>query len=281
MSGSVVLVVLFGAFLHASWNAIVKSGGDRFLNAASVVGAAGLIAVICLPFLQQPAPASWPYLPVSMVLQTIYMCLVVAAYDAGDMSEAYPIMRGTPPLLVAVISGPLIGEILPVQRWLGIALICGGVLALALEARHRNGGGNSRSTALALLNALFIACYTLVDGIGVRKSGSPAAYTMWVFVLNAVPLVGWALYRHRDRLLPHLKSRGHLIIIGGVGTLGSYGLALWAMTVAPIAVVAALRETAILFGILISALVLKERIGWTRGLAAALIVAGAIVIRLF
>ncbi|GGA92523.1 membrane protein [Brucella endophytica] len=280
MSGTVVLLVLFGAFLNASWNAVVKSSGDKFLNAVIVVGAAGLIAALALPFLAAPDRASWPFLAMSMVLQVIYLCLVAAAYESGDMSQAYPIMRGTPPLLVALVSGPLIGEVLPAARWVGIAFISGGVLALAFEARRRAAHGNGRTTAIALVNAMFIAGYTLVDGIGVRKSGAPVAYTMWVFVLNAAPLVLWTLLRHRERIWPHLQGRWSLAFIGGVGTLGSYGLALWAMTLAPIAVVSALRETSILFAILLSALFLKERIGWQRILAALLIVIGVVIIRL-
>ncbi|PYE87224.1 DMT family transporter [Phyllobacterium leguminum] len=280
MSGTVVLIVLFGAFLHASWNAVVKSSGDKFLNAVIVVGAAGLIAAVALPFLPAPDRSSWSYLATSMVLQVIYLCLVAAAYKSGDMSQAYPIMRGTPPLLVALVSGPLIGEVLPFARWVGIGFISGGVLALAFEARRRAAIGSGRTTMLALVNAMFIAAYTLVDGIGVRKSGAPAAYTMWVFVLNALPLVIWTLAMHRDRILPHLRGRLHLAFIGGVGTLGSYGLALWAMTMAPIAVVSALRETSILFAIVISAIFLKERIGFQRIVAAVLIVIGVVIIRL-
>lgn len=280
MSGTVVLIVLLAAFLHASWNAVVKSNGDKFLNAVIVVGAAGLIAALVLPFLPAPDRSSWPFLATSMVLQVLYICLVAAAYEGGDMSQAYPIMRGTPPLLVALVSGPLIGEVLPFARWVGIAFISGGVLALAFEARRRAANGNGRTTAIALVNAVFIAAYTLVDGIGVRKSGAPASYTMWVFLLNAIPLVLWTFAMHRERIWPHLRSRLHLAVIGGVGTLGSYGLALWAMTMAPVAVVAALRETSILFAILISAFFLKERIGWQRAVAALLIVAGVAIIRL-
>ncbi|PRD45929.1 EamA family transporter [Phyllobacterium phragmitis] len=280
MSGTVVLIVLLAAFLNASWNAVVKSNGDKFLNAVIVVGAAGLIALLFLPFLPAPDRSSWPFLATSMVLQIIYLCLVAAAYESGDMSQAYPIMRGTPPLLVALASGPLIGEVLPLPRWIGIAFICCGVLALAFEARRRAGIGNGRTTMLALVNAVFIASYTLVDGIGVRKSGAPAAYTMWVFLLNALPLVLWTFAMHGQRIWPHLRSRLHLAFIGGVGTLGSYGLTLWAMTMAPIAVVAALRETSILFAIVISAIVLKERIGLQRVVAAALIVIGTMIIRL-
>ena len=280
MSGGVLLIVLFGAFLHASWNAIVKGSGDKFFSAASVTSAAGLIALFTLPFLPLPNPASWGYILASTVTQIFYMSLVAAAYKSGDMSEAYPIMRGTPPLIVALVSGPLVGEIMGWQSWLGIALICSGVLAMALDARRRNHGTSSRTALLALANAGFIASYTIIDGLGVRVSGEPLSYTLWLFLINAMPLTGWALYREPDRFIQYLRNHWRPAMIGGVGTLGSYGLALWAMTMAPIAVVAALRETAILFGVLISALVLKEKVGLPRFVAAGFIVLGAIALRL-
>ncbi len=234
MSGGVLLIVLFGAFLHASWNAIVKGSGDKFFGAASVTGAAGLIALFLVPFLPLPTAASWIYMLLSTITQTFYMSLVAAAYKSGDMSEAYPIMRGTPPLLVALVSGPLVGEIMGWQSWLGIVLICSGVLAMALDARRRNRGASSRTVLLALANAGFIASYTLIDGLGVRVSGEPLSYTLWLFLLNAVPLAGWALYREPSRFINYIRNRWRPALIGGVGTLGSYGLALWAMTMAPI-----------------------------------------------
>ncbi|MDQ0998715.1 drug/metabolite transporter (DMT)-like permease [Phyllobacterium ifriqiyense] len=279
MSGTVVLVVLFAALMHASWNAVVKSEGDKFLNTVVVVTSAGLIAAVCLPFLPAPAPESWPFLAASGVAQVIYLALVAAAYRSGDMSHAYPIMRGTAPLIVALASGPLVGEVLSLQKWIGIALICAGVLALALESRRRV-GANRATTILALVNAVVIASYTLIDGLGVRHSGAPAAYTMWVFVLNAVPLLVWTLIMRRGELWPHFVKRTRLATIGGVGTLGSYGLALWAMTMAPVAAVAALRETSILFAVAISAFILKERIGSKRLAAVAFIAAGAAVMRI-
>lgn len=280
MSGSVLLIVLCGAFLHASWNAIVKGSGDKFFAAAGVNLAAGAISLLALPFLSLPNPASWLYIGLSTITQIFYMSLVVATYKAGDMSEAYPIMRGTPPLLVALVSAPLMGEVMGWRSWLGIVLICSGVLAVALDARRRNRGASSRTAALALANAGFIAGYTIIDGLGVRVSGDPLSYTLWLFLINAVPLPFWALYREPDRFINYLRNRWRPTLIGGFGTIGSYSMALWAMTMAPIAVVAALRETAILFGVLISAFVLKERVGPARFVAAVLIVLGAAALRL-
>lgn len=281
MSGSVLLIVLCGAFLHASWNAIVKGSNDKFYAGASVNLAAGILAMFALPFLPFPNAESWPYIIISTLVQIFYMSLVAAAYKAGDMSEAYPIMRGTPPLLVALASGPLVGEVMGWHSWLGIILICSGILAMAVDARRRRAKGTSSRTAvLALTNAGFIASYTIIDGLGVRVSGDAVSYSLWLFLINAVPLASWAFYRQPKRFANFLQTNWKAATIGGLGTIGSYTLALWAMTMAPIAVVAALRETAILFGVLISALILHEKVSPGRYAAAILIVFGAIALRL-
>lgn len=281
MSGFVVLVVLFGALLHASWNVIVKSGSDKYLNAVMVCGAAGVIALLIIPFVPLPSSASWPYLVVSTTFQVFYLFLVAAAYSNGDMSLAYPLMRGTPPLLVALAAGPLIGEVLGGMQWLAICLICGGVLTMALDRLSGKLGQNtSRTIFIALVNALFIAGYTLVDGLGVRVSGNAVSYTLWAFLFNAIPVVLWGTWRYRGKLLSQVRSHGHLALVGGAGTLGSYGLALWAMTMAPVAMVAALRETSILFGMVLSLLFLREYISRKRLAGALLIVGGTVLMRL-
>lgn len=279
MSTTVVLIVLLSALVHASWNALLKHGDDKLLNTVMVAGACGLIGVILLPFLPTPAAESWPYLAASAVLQIAYFLLLAAAYRTGDIGQAYPLMRGTAPLLVALASGPLIGEALPAGRWLGVALICGGVMSLAFERtglllRQRAGIG------FALANAVVICGYTLVDGIGVRASGSPAAYTLWIFVLASTPMLIWAASRRRAEFKALLRQRYRIGLIGGLGTAGSYGLALWAMTLAPVASVAALRETSILFVLVISVVVLKERMTARRLISAVVIAAGAVVIRM-
>lgn len=280
MPGYVVLIVLLGALLHASWNAVVKSSGDKFLNVVMVIAVAGLAAAAALPFFPQPASASWPYLLVSSVLQVVYIVLVSKAYRHGDMSLAYPLMRGTAPLLVALASGPLIGEALPALRWIGILLVSAGVLAMALESRQR-GGGAGRTAATALLNACFIAAYTVTDGIGVRLSGASVAYTLWIFVGHALPLLIWALARQPLQFGAHLRRRFGTALFGAFATLASYGSALWAMSLnVPIASVSALRETSIIFAAGLSVLLFKERLGKWRWAGIALICGGVAVIRI-
>ncbi|PHV14307.1 EamA family transporter [Janthinobacterium sp. BJB1] len=284
MSGLVVAVVLFAALLHASWNAIVKSGKDTFLTTVLVSVGAALISLAILPFVNTPAPASWPWLAASAVAQLAYYSLLAAAYKAGDMSHAYPLMRGSAPLLVALASWPLIGERLAPLQMGAIACISAGILGLYVAARAPATPGiaknTGRATAFALGNAGVIASYTLIDGIGVRLSGAPAAYTMWIFVLNGAGLLLWTMLRRRAGLLAYAHTQWRLAALGGFGTLASYGLALWAMTQAPVAAIAALRETSILFAIAIAALFLREKISPRRYVAIALIAAGAILMRM-
>lgn len=279
MSIGVVLLVLFAALLHASWNALVKSSPDKFLDIVLVTSGSAVFCVAALPFLALPMPASWPYVAASVVIHIVYFALIGAAYRCGDMSHAYPLMRGVPPLLVALLSGPLIGEQLSAGEWGGILLICGGILGLLLVGK-RSGGMSRASTGFALVNAVAIAGYTLVDGTGVRLSAHPVAYTMWIFLLTAPPILAWALLRRRAGVGAHVRARWHLALIGGAFTLGAYILVLRAMTQAPIAMVAALRETAIVFATGLSVVVLKERFGWGRPAAAAIILLGVIAIKL-
>jgi drug/metabolite transporter (DMT)-like permease len=279
MPGLVVGAVLFAALMHASWNAMVKSRGDTFLATVLVVSGGGLVGALALPFLAAPAPASWPFIAASSVAQVIYYALLVETYRAGDMSHAYPLMRGTAPLLVAVVNGMLTGEHLGTAQWLAVALICGGILGLYATARGRSPAAR-RTTMFALLTACVIASYTMIDGAGVRRSGAPAAYTVWIFLLSGLGALAWAGIKRGRDLWRFAGRNRSLVLFGGVTTLGSYGIALWAMTLAPVAAIAALRETSILFATAIAALVLREPVGPARLSAVALVACGAIAMRL-
>lgn len=276
MTATTFNLVLAAALIHATWNAIVKGSGDKLLTTVLILLAAAVLSGIALPFLPPPAVASWPYLAISTLLQTGYFLLVATSYRAADMSQVYPVMRGTAPLIVTAFSVAVLGEALAPQAWAGIALICAGILGLAAAAPRRGG----RGIPLALATAVVIASYTLVDGTGARLSGAPAAYTLWLNLLTGIPFLIWLALRRPAGFAGYLRRNWAFGLIGGAGTLLSYGLVLWAMTRAPIAAIAALRETSILFAVAISALVLKERVGPARILAALFILAGAIAIRL-
>ncbi|WP_145206832.1 EamA family transporter [Sphingobium sp. B2] len=277
MSFVVFGIILFAALLHASWNAIVKGAGDKLLTTVLVTASASVIAVVALPFLPVPARASWPFIAASVVFQVIYFVLVARTYRIADMSLTYPLMRGTAPLIVAVASAVAIGEHLSARAWIGVGIICAGILSMAVSGRHGDGG---KGTPLALMSAITIACYTLIDGIGVRRSSAPASYTLWIFLLTGLSLAAWAIATQRASLGVYVRRNWPYGLVGGFGTLASYGLALWAMTVAPVAVVAALRETSILFGTAISAVLLHERVGPARIIAVCIIAAGAATLRL-
>jgi drug/metabolite transporter (DMT)-like permease len=280
MPGSIVFIVLCGALLHASWNAVVKSAGDKFLNAVVVMSISMVMSAAVLPFLVQPNPDSWPFLALSAVLQAVYVALIAKAYGGGDMSVAYPLMRGAAPLLVSLASLPLIGEALPPLRWLGVALVSAGVLVMAFDSLRVTRAGGS-TVATALINACFIAAYTVTDGIGVRKSGAPIAYTLWIFVLHALPLLIWALFTARQKLAVQFRTRWRAGTFGGLATVASYGSALWAMSQnVPVAAVAALRETSILFAAAISFFLFKEALGRFRILGILVILGGVALIRI-
>lgn len=268
-------IVLLAAALHATWNAIVKGGKDKLLTTVLIMLGSALVSVVALPVMALPDRASWPYLAASTVLQVVYFVMVASTYRIADMSLAYPLMRGTAPVMVTLASVPVLGEALPATGLGGIGLICLGILAMALGAR-----GDRRGMAMALATACVIASYTMIDGVGARLSGDAVSYTLWLNLFSGLPFGLWLLARRPAGFRAYLRGNWHLGLIGGFGTLASYGLALWAMTQAPIALVAALRETSILFATLISALVLKERVTPRRALAAVLILAGAVAIRL-
>lgn len=278
MSGPVMTAVLCAALMHAGWNALVKAKGDAFLTTVLVTAGAGLLCLLALPFLHQPLPASWPFIAASSLTQVLYYALLMETYREGDISHAYPLMRGCAPLIVAVLGLAFMGERLAPGQWLAIGLICGGVLAMVLGAPGGHAGAR-RTTVLALCTSCVIAAYTLVDGTGVRRSGAPAAYTMWIFVFTALGVALLGLRRRRE-LLPFARRHPGLLLGGGAMSVGSYGVALWAMTQAPVAAVAALRETSILFATAIALVFLRERLVPARLAAAALIACGAAAMRL-
>jgi drug/metabolite transporter (DMT)-like permease len=272
----VFAAVLLAAFLHAAWNALVKSAADKFLTTIMVASSAALLAAIALPFLTSPASESWPYIAASALIHVAYFVLVALAYHHADMSQTYPLMRGVAPFLVALVGTLALGEALSPSAWIGISLISLGVLSMVGLRRD----GDGKGVAIALFNAAIIASYTLVDGHGVRLSASPVSYTLWVFMLTGIPLAAWTMVMHGRTAFLRAGLDWRLGLIGGFATLAAYSLVLWAMISAPVAVVAALRETSILFGVAISALVLKEHIGVPRLAAACIIALGAIALRL-
>lgn len=273
-------VVLLGAVLHAAWNTLVRRAADKLLDTVLIVGGAGMLTAVLLPVLPLPATESWPYLAASVVIHVIYFALVALAYHGAELSFAYPVMRGSAPVLSAVAVALLLNETPTPGGWLGILLVSGGVLLLATDA-WRSGKLRKGPTLLALANAGVIAVYTLVDGQGARLSGNAFSYTGWMFLLTAVLLFGLALVLKGRRMIDHAWQGWQRGLLGGASTLASYGLALWAMTQAPIALVAALRETSVIFAAIMAALFLAEPVTRLRVVSIITVAAGAVAIKIF
>lgn len=278
MALDVMLAVLFAALLHAAWNALVKASNDKVSDSMRVVVGAAALAGLALPFLPAPAPASWLPIAASTLLHVLYFLLVAAAYRSGDMSIAYPAMRGAPPLLIAGAAAPLLSETLTMAGWAAVTLLVAGIALLTGDG-VRARSVSRRGGALIAANVAVIVIYTLVDGYGARVSGSAASYVSWMFFFTGTLMLAWMLLAPGAGAKPLFTGRWLLLMAGSACTLGAYGIVLWAMTRAPIALVAALRETSILFGALLAATVLHEPFSRRRWSAVAMIAGGAIAIR--
>jgi drug/metabolite transporter (DMT)-like permease len=282
----VTFAVLGAALLHASWNAMIKSGRDPLLDTALLTCAGSLlgIAIALVAAVPPPPAAAWPYIAASTVVHIGYYATLAAAYRAGDLSHGYPIMRGTAPLLTAIGTWLALGESLSAGATLGVLLICGGVLSLARVKAAAGSGAGRKATRIAtfwaLLNALIIALYTLADGAGVRVSGDALGYVVWLFVVHGLPFSLGVLAVKRGTFLRHAARNWHRGFAGALLSGLSYGIALWAMTRAPVAVVAALRETSVIFAALIGAWLLKEGRLRERLGGAAAVLAGLIALKL-
>jgi len=274
----VTLAVLGAGFLHALWNAMLKqSGGEPLLDTALIVAGGSIVALALLPLVGTPDRAAWPFMVVSAVIHFGYYVTLAGAYRRGDLSFAYPLMRGVAPLIVTVLGIVFLGEHPTATTLAGIALISLGILVIAWYAGGRH---TAVAAGWALANALIIALYTLVDGAGTRASGNAAGYVCWLMFLEGLPYLAW-IYATRGRVAhDYLVARWRRGIAGGAASLAAYGIALWAMTQAPVAVVAALREVSVLFAAAIGAWVLKEGFGWKRMAGAVTVVAGVAALRL-
>lgn len=282
LSWPVVAAVLFGALLHASWNALVKSSQDKALDTAIIHLVGSLVALPLLLLTGWPPAAAWPFILTSIVIHIGYYIALAGAYKHGDLGLTYPLMRGTAPLLVALSASLTLGETLSPLAWAGVAGVCGGVLALGLS---RHAMESPKAVGFALANAVIIALYTVVDALGVRaayaNSGNAFQYVVALFVLDGWPFAFIVFARRGPGIVwPYARRRWPVGIGASAASLGSYGIALWAMTRAPVATVAALRETSVLFATLLGTWFLKERFTARRAIGTAIIVAGVMALRM-
>jgi drug/metabolite transporter (DMT)-like permease len=275
----VFAAVLCAACMHASWNAVIKVKGDRLSAMLMMTVASSAICLVLMPFFSLPAAASLPWLIASAMVHTVYKLSLTQAYEHGDLSQVYPLARGAAPLIVAVVSVFVLKETMTPTKVFAVLAIGGGVCLMAL-ARGTVSRIPPKAFMFAVLAAGSTASYTLLDGIGARLSGSVAGFIILLSILDGISTSGYVLARRGPSAFAGLPPLWRSGLCAAIMSLGSYWIALWAFTKAPIALVAALRETSVLFAIVIGVVLLKEKAGPARILAALLITSGVVLMRL-
>lgn len=280
MDAHVFLAVLAAALCHAGWNAGLKIRLPPAVAITLISVAAGLIALPLLAVFGVPRWDCWPFMAGSLLLHLAYYTALAEAYRTGDLGQVYPIARGSAPLLTALGSAALWSELLTIGQWLGVVLLAGGVILLAFRGGRLMATVDKRAIGFALLTAITIASYTLVDGQGARASGNAHAYTVLLFVLDGLMMAIFGLAFHRRAIVNGLSGNLALICGGALLSLASYWITIWAMSVSSIALVAAVRESSVLFAAAIGLVFLKEPLVPARIVAAVLVTLGLLCIRL-
>ncbi len=281
----IVGLLLAAALMHASWNAILKSDQSDRLATFGVIMTTGTVMGLCaVPFLPAMEPAAWKYLIASVLIHVAYYTFLLKAYSYGDLSHTYPIARGLGPLLVALVSGQFIGEHLRAQDMAGVLLLSIGLIALAMPLKAvvpRPGARHGLATLFAVLTGITIAAYIIADGLGVRAAGPDMAhrlsYIAWLCVIEGPWLLVLAIVLRPKTVWAHLRRTWWRGVTGGVIANTGYGIAIYALVLGPMAHIAALRETSVLFGALMGTLLLGEPFGVRRVAAAFVIVIGLVL----
>ncbi|ORT58538.1 EamA family transporter [Streptomyces sp. CB03238] len=275
MTPLVAAAVLIAAVTHAGWNAIAHHIKDQLLSFTLISGGGALIGAVAACFVPLPAAAAWPYLILSAALHVGYMALLMRSFTLGDFGQMYPIARGTAPLGVTILAAVFVDELPDGLQLTGVAVACAGLVGLALWGIRGTGSRPHWPAVLAALaTGLAIAGYTVVDGVGVRASGTPLGYIAWLMLVQGLAIPAYTLHRRRTALAAQLRPHAARGLLGAALSISAYALVLWAQTRAPLAPVAALRESSIIVGAAIGALLFKERFGAPRIAAAGLMVVG-------
>ncbi|MET9952123.1 DMT family transporter [Streptomyces sp. NPDC006339] len=275
MTPLVTAAVLTAAVTHASWNAIAAHIRDQLLSFTLISGGGALIGAVTACFVPLPAAGAWPYLIASAILHVGYYTLLMRSFSLGDFGQMYPIARGTAPLVVTLLAAVFVAEVPDAGQLAGVAVASAGLTGLALWG-IRGKGARPHWPALLAAGAtgLSIAAYTVVDGVGVRASGTPLGYVAWLMVLQGLVVPLYTLARRRSALGAELRPYVRRGLLAAALSVAAYGLVLWAQTRAPLAPIAALRESSIIVGAAIGAVFFKERFGGPRVAAAGLMVVG-------
>ena len=279
MDPVVIALVLCAAVMHAVWNTVIKMGDDRLMVLAVVIAMSGLLSPALILYGPPPLPASWTFIALSALIHCAYFFFLIKAYEVGDLSHAYPLARGTAPLVVAAGAALFAGEWLNPFELFGVALVSAGIISLMLT-----GGfglrGNWRTLFYPLATGVMIAAYTVADGLGVRLSGNPASYIGWLFLFSAIPITVFAAQRRRGAALAFLRRHWASSMGDGLLAFGAYGLVIWALSLGAMVHVSALRETSVVIAALIGTRLLGEPFGARRVLSAATVAGGVVVLHL-
>ena len=270
----IISLVLFAALLHAGWNALLRGGADRLWSMTIMCLAVATASAAIAYFLLPPAKASWMYAALSAVLHVGYNLFLVRSYQIGELGQTYPISRGSSPLLITIAASAFAGERVGMGALLGIALVSGGIISLAFKGRRLA----VPSLPYALGTGCFIAAYSVADGIGVRLSGAPMAYTVWMCVLWGILMPAVYIGLRGARSLFAVRPGFLTAFVGGLVSLLAYGIVIYAMSGAPLGAVSALRETSVLFAALIGYFFLGETMTVRKILSCAVIAAGTIIL---
>jgi drug/metabolite transporter (DMT)-like permease len=275
----VVVAVLAAALMHASWNALIRIEGDRFSSILLLSATQSAISILLFPFFPAPAAAAWPWLVASSALHVGYKLFLTKAYSHGDLAQVYPLARGSAPLIVAIVGALFLHEEIGFAKAAAVVSIGCGVIVMSLRGGADLGRLSPHALGYALGTACFTAAYTIVDAIGARLSHSASAYTLGMFALDGASMVALGLFSRGASVFPKNLAPWRTGALAGALSLGSYWVAIWAFTQAPVALVAALRETSVLMAMLIGVFLLKEPGGRWRWGAAGLIVFGVVLMR--
>lgn len=278
MDPLVFLVVLLAAVLHAAWNALVKNAGDKYVSMTAIVLGHAPLAVLALPLVPLPDPRSWPYVIASVAFHIAYQLFLLFSYRIGDLTHVYPIARGAAPLIVAGVSVMALGVHLTSIEMLAVLTIAIGIISLAF-VRGSDGIRNPRAAGMALATGCCIAGYSLVYGLGARQAGTALGFWVWLTIINVIifPII---MTRMKPGVIGRVAREGRsLMIFGGGASFLAYALVVWAFTEAPIPLVTALRETSIIFALLIGVVFLNERVNLAKVASTAMTLFGAVLLR--
>jgi drug/metabolite transporter (DMT)-like permease len=274
----VTLAVLGAAVLHAGWNAAAHRVDDRLVGSVLIEATCAVLSALLIPFVAVPSAAAWPFLLGSAATHVAYMLLLMASYRTGDFNQVYPLARGTSPWVVAIVADVTVGEHLGPVHLAGVVVVSAG-LATLVGAGGRPGRAELPALTAAVVTGLSIALYTVLDGVGVRRSGSTGGYVAYLFLLQGLALSAGAFAVKGPELARRCRGLLGIGVLSGMASLAAYAIVIWAQTRAPLATVAALREVAIVVGAVLGAVLFDEAFGRWRVVGSVIVVTGIFLLQ--